>query len=66
MTKNQMFDLTDEDLEPVVAAQRILRETLGSDLPLELLVPIAMRCTDGRELADIVLDTLPTPAPSAR
>lgn len=66
MTKNQMFDLSDEDLEPVVAAQRILREALGSDLPLELLVPIAVRCTDGRELASAVLATLPPAAPGAR
>ena len=67
MSKTQTFDLSDEDLGPVIAAQRILRETLGvEDIPLDVLVPIAVRCTDSRELADAVLATLKAPAPGAR
>jgi hypothetical protein len=58
MTKNQMFDLSDEDLEPVLATQHILREALGSDIPLEVLVPIAVRCIHSRELATTILATL--------
>lgn len=55
----QSFELSDHDLAPIVHAQRILRESLdGEEIPLDVLVPIAMRSADAHELAGAVLHTL--------
>jgi hypothetical protein len=55
----QTYELSDHDLGPVIASQRVLRESLdGQEIPLDVLVPIALRCVDAHELAGAVLHTL--------
>lgn len=58
MPELQSFDLSSQELNPVVTAQRLLREKLGAEIPLDILVSTAVRATDPRELADGVLSTL--------
>lgn len=59
MPEIQSFDLSSQELNPVVTAQRLLREKLGgTEIPLDILVSTAVRATDPRDLADGVLSTL--------
>lgn len=59
MLEIKSFDLSSPELSPIVTAQRLLREKLGgAEIPMDILVAIAVRATDPRELADGVLAKL--------
>lgn len=57
MPNDHRFSLAEEDLAPLKAAQKLIRENLA-DLPLEVLVPIAIRSVNAHFLASEVLSTI--------
>lgn len=59
MPEIHSFDLSSQELNPIVTAQRLLRETLGgAEIPVDILVSAAVRATDPRDLADGIIATL--------
>jgi hypothetical protein len=59
MPKEHQFTLSEEDLSSLKAAQKLIRDNLdGQDLPLEVLVSVAVRTVNANEFAREVLSSV--------
>ena len=59
MPNDHQFTIADEDLASLKAAQKLIRDNLaGQDLPLEVLVSIAIRSVNAHVFANEVLATV--------
>ncbi|HWA09525.1 MAG TPA: hypothetical protein VG838_08760 [Opitutaceae bacterium] len=56
MPNDHQFTVAEEDLASLKAAQKLIRDNLdGQDLPLEVLMPIALRSLNAHLLANEAL-----------
>jgi hypothetical protein len=58
MAKTYTFTFEDEDLAAMRSAQKLINDVIDLDLPLEVLVPIAVRSVHAHTLAIHVAGTV--------